>query len=994
MSGRYLERISTRDEKEPELTRLSRREFLRTAAAAGIVLPVAAASDQDVNGRSIISLNGDWKIYFDEAGRWKKSDWIDDFLSSRPRPVNIDWETMHAAMSPQASEIRVPATWEEYRPDTVGDAWYWRDISIPESEGDRVTRLVFDAVRYGAEVFLDGHRVTIALGGFTPFTADLTPLVNPGSRHQLIVHVTNPGGGEAGNWQTLFLENIQVPESHNFGGIWQDVNLISTSPVYIEDAFVEPRIADKMALAHIRIRNQTALAQQVKLSAEATSLDAARLVAGRAEQAVTVPAHQAIDASLQLRVDPFKLWEPANPFCYRLKVKVRGNSSLIADQSDVDFGLREFTARGRFFYLNGRRFMVKSTINHQYYPVTVGYPPTPEFARKEIEVALHAGLNMMHIHRQIGHPFLLQWADSLGLLLYEEPGGVIFDSTHHLDYPGIKLLLHQLNDLVIRDRNHPSLVAWGMSNENILDGEVIDRMMQTTRQLDPTRVVCDNSGSGRKLLLPYEGKARAWRDFHCYPPAPIEDSVYKSLNSNGGPPQYAFLIGDAIQAPPMPDEGPQIVGEFGYGGLPDLPGTVAKFAARRSPSAEETNEKKCLQALEEGFHKYGLDKVLAGVTEFCQLTDEVHATAQAEMLQAFRSNPFNSGYAVSCFHDLAIWYCGLTDVFRDPKSICKRLAQVNIPLSLVLYADPAPAWTDTPLHVRCVVVNEGVIEASASLHITIVGPAGEKSFEETSRLELQPEKSFVAPAFDKTLELKGSSGRYKIQAELEHGGTVKARSERAILAFSRSDIKWPAAGILVYDPTHRVLPFLAKQGAPFQLWSHAAAAQGRPILVADIDRWYYYENHQSILEDARKILEQCREGSVASFLIDSADDGMIALLNESGVHPEPLRVVDSFGDFRGFFHFVKPHPLFRSLPVRACMNSEYRNVIARISLDGFEGESIVVCNENAYWWGTDMGALSVGRGAIVLSTLRIAPSLNLDPVAAVLLANLAGWELT
>jgi len=764
MSGRYLERISTLDQEEPGLTRLSRREFLRTAAAAGVILPVAAASDQSVNGRSIISVNGDWKIYFDEAGRWKKSDWIDDFLSSRPRPVNIDWDTMHAAMSTQASEIRVPATWEEYRPDTVGEAWYWRDISIPESEGERITRLVFGAVRYGAEVFLDGHRVAIALGGFTPFTADLTPLVKAGSRHQLIVHVTNPGGGEAGNWQTLFLENIQVPQSHNFGGIWQDVSLISTSPVYLEVVFVEPRLAEKMAVAHIRVRNQTALTQQVNLSAEATSLDAARLVAGRAEQAVTVLAQQAIDASLQLRVDPFNLWEPANPFRYRLEVELRGSSPLIADQSGVDFGLREFTARGRFFYLNGRKFMVKSTINHQYYPVTVGYPPTPEFARKEIEVALHAGLNMMHIHRQIGHPLLLQWADALGLLLYEEPGGVIFDKSHHEDYPGIQLLLRQLNALVVRDRNHPALVAWGMSNENILDGEVVNRMMQTTRQLDPTRVVCDNSGSGRKMLLPYDAKPRAWRDFHCYPPAPIEDSVYKSLNSNGGPPQYAFLIGDAIQAPPMPDEGPQIVGEFGYGGLPDLPGTVAKFAATRSPSVEGTNEKECLQALEEGFRKYGLDAVLASVTEFCQLTDEVHATAQAEMLQAFRSNPFNSGYAVSCFHDLAIWYCGLTDVFRDPKSICKRLAQVNTPLSLVLYADPAPAWTDTPVHVRCVAVNEGVIEASAILHITIVGPAGEKSFEETSRLELQPKKSFVATAFDKTLELKGSGGPYKIQA--------------------------------------------------------------------------------------------------------------------------------------------------------------------------------------------------------------------------------------
>jgi hypothetical protein len=994
MSGLHLERITTGNQNEAAFTRLSRREFLQTAAAAGVLYPVAAMSDQTTRGRSVVSLNGAWKIYFDEAGRWSKSNWIDDFLSSSPRPVSIDWDMMHAAMDARASEIRVPATWEEYRSNTVGEAWYWREISIPESEGDRVTRLVFNAARYGAEVFLDGHRVALSLGGFTPFTADLTPLTRARGRHQLIVHVTNPGGGEAGNWQTLFLENVQIPQSHNFGGIWQDVNLISTSPVFIEDVFVEPRIAEKMAVAHVRVRNQTALTQEVSLSARATSHDAARLVAGRAELAVQVPTQQSVAATLRLALDPFKLWEPANPFRYRLEASLRGSSPLIADQAGAGFGLREFTARGRFFYLNGRKFMVKSTINHQYYPVTVGYPATPELARKEIEVALHAGLNMMHIHRQIGHPLLLESADELGLLLYEEPGGVIFDTTHHLDYPGIKLLLRQLGDLVIRDRNHPALVAWGMSNENSVDEEVVKSMMQTTRELDPTRVVCDNSGEGRKMLLPYDKQPRAWRDFHCYPPAPIDHSVYSSLASNGGPPDYAFRIADALQAPSMSDEGPQIVGEFGYGGLPDLPGTLAKFAATRIASVEGANEKESLQSLEEGFRRHGLDKELGNVTDFCRLTEEVHATAQAEMLQAFRSNPFNSGYAVSCFHDLAIWYCGITDVFRDPKPICERLAQVNAPLSLVLYADPAPTWTDAPVRVQCAVVNEGVIEGSVSFHITIAGPAGEKVFDETARLDLRPEKSFVVPAFEKTLALKGSSGHYNIQAELEHGGAVKARSERAVLALNGSDVKWPSAGILVYDPTHRILPFLAGQRAPYQLWSQETPAQGHPILVADIERWYYYEHRQSILEDARRILEQCREGSVVSFLIDSANDGLIALLNESGVHPKPLRMVDSFGDFRGDFHFVKPHPLFRSLPTKVCMNSEYRNVIARVSLDGFEGEPIVVCNENAYWWGTDMGVLRWGKGAVVLSTLRIAPSLSLDPIAAVLLANLAGWELS
>jgi hypothetical protein len=940
----------------------------------------------------VLSLSGSWKIYFDEAGRWKKSDWINDFLSGQPRPVSIDWAAMLAAMESQATEIRVPATWEEYRPNTVGEAWYWREISVPEPEGNRVTRLIFNAVRYGAEVFLDGHRVAIYLGGYTPFTTDLTPLVKPGGRHQLIVHVTNPGGGEAGNWETLFLENIQIPQSHNFGGIWQDVNLISTSPVYIEDIFVEPRIAEKIAVAHITVRNRTAVTQNMRLSAEATSRDLARQVAGRAEQTVELPPDQAITTPLQLLLDPLKLWEPANPFRYRLEVGVRGSSPLIADQLGVDFGMREFTARGRFFYLNGRKFMVKSTINHQYYPVTVGYPPSPEFARKEIEVALHAGLNMMHIHRQIGHPQLLEWADALGLLLYEEPGGVIFDRTHRTDYPGINLLLRQLADLVIRDRNHPALVAWGMANENVLDDGVVNRMMQTTRQFDPTRVVCDNSGAGRKLLLPYDQKSRAWRDFHCYPPAPIDDAVYTSLTLVGGPPDHTFQIGDSVVAPPMPDEGPQIIGEFGYGGLPDIPDTLGKFAATGKASVEGTSWKESLESLEDGFRRYGLDKVLENVTEFCHLTEDVHTTAQAEMLQALRSNPFNSGYAISCFHDLAIWYCGMTDVFRDPKSISHRMAQANAPLFLVLYADPAPAWTDTGVRVQCVVVNEGVIKDSATLHITVVGPAGEKIFAETSQLELQPEKSYVVPAFEKTLKLNGGSGHYRIRAELEHTGAVKARSECAILALNRNDIKWPSAGVLIYDPNHRVLPFLARQGVPYHLWSPETARQGRSILVAEIDRWYYYEHRKSILEDARKILAQSQEGSVASFLIGSGNDGLIELLNESGIHRKPLRLVDTSGSFRGCFHFVKPHPLFGSLPTRTCMNSEYRNIIARISLDGFEGESVVACNENAYWWGTDVGIIRWGKGALVLATMRIAPNLGLDPVATLLLANLATWE--
>lgn len=971
---------------------ISRRRFMQGTLAAGVAFGAVATPEANAGGRQNISLGGTWKLYFDRAGRWTKRDWIADFLSPTPRPVRIPWQEMRAAMEAEAIEFRVPATWEEYRPDTVGEGWYWREVEIPEGEFPRAVRLRFHAVRYGAEVYWDGKRVAIYLGGFTPFTTDLTPFARPGTRHQLAVHVVNPGGGFAGGWQTLFFENIQIPQSHNFGGIWQPVEMLVTSRVFIEDVFVEPRLSERTALAHVTVRNLTDEEQNVTLEARAllrgvTSAGKARMTA------IKVPVRRNLTVTMPLPLGPLVLWEPANPARYRLEIDLRGPSPAVVDAHAVMFGMREFRVVGRFFYLNGRKFMVKSTINHQYYPVTVGYPPTPEFARKEVESAFASGLNMMHIHRQIGHPELLEWADELGLLLYEEPGGVIFDARQHLDYPGIQILLRQLSDLIVRDRNHAALVAWGMSNENILDPRVITRMMQTTRALDPTRVVCDNSGHGLHMLHPYQKTKSPWRDLHDYPPAPIEPATYQSMNHFGRPPDYAFRYENGVEAlPRMPEEGPQIIGEFGYGGLPDFPAAMQEFAAMRKPSVEGALWQGSLENLAAGFRKYDLAPVFGSVTEFCRHTDQVHADAQAEMLQALRTNPYNSGYAVSCFHDLAIWYCGITNIFRDPKPVSRRLARVNAPLVPFLEAEPSPARTDEPLTIRCVLVNEDVLKGAATLTLKVVGPAGEKILAETKSLALVPAVGFVAPVFEKSLVLGGRSGHYVIRAEVQGGSGEKAVNERRVLALDPRDNPWPPAPVLLYDPDHNILPFFAHRNIPYGVWSREAEARGRAILVTDIYKWNYAEHWQERIEDLRAILAACRAGSTVGFLMESDDGGIINLLKALKILPASLRVVGSTGSYRGDFHYVKPHPIFAGLPVNTCMSGDYRNVVARVSMDGFDGETVAGCNENAYWWGTDVGVIPMGSGVAVVTTLRFTSSLRSDALAERILANLCAWK--
>ncbi len=331
--------------------RISRREFIQGAVAAGPIMSSALRAGSGPGATQLVSLDGTWKLYFDRQGRWAKKDWIADFLSRDPRPVQIPWSQMRAEMEGDAIEFRVPATWEEYRPDTTGDGWYWREVVIPKAEFPRSVRLVFNAVRWGAEVFWDGRRVGLYLGGFTPFTVNVSSVAEPGTHHELAVHVVNPGGGFAGDWEKLFFENIQIPQSHNFGGIWQPVEMIVTRPVFIEDVFVEPRTTENVAVAHVTIRNYTPQTQKLSLHARALLNPSAARLAGTSREEVQVGRSQKLIVSMPLKLDPLVLWEPANPARYRLEVNLRSSSPAIQDDHAVTFGMRAFTVEGRFFFL-------------------------------------------------------------------------------------------------------------------------------------------------------------------------------------------------------------------------------------------------------------------------------------------------------------------------------------------------------------------------------------------------------------------------------------------------------------------------------------------------------------------------------------------------------------------------------------------------------------------------------------------------------------------
>ncbi len=126
--------------------------------------------------------------------------------------------------------FRVPATWDEVYPHRHGVGWYWRKVRIPSSARGRVIQIHFAAVRERAEVFWNRKLVGYSIEGFTPFTVDVTQEARFEEDNLLAVRVTNPGGGYSWmDFNPIVWGDVHLPDSHDFGGIWQDVEPASRS---------------------------------------------------------------------------------------------------------------------------------------------------------------------------------------------------------------------------------------------------------------------------------------------------------------------------------------------------------------------------------------------------------------------------------------------------------------------------------------------------------------------------------------------------------------------------------------------------------------------------------------------------------------------------------------------------------------------------------------------------------------------------------------------
>ena len=202
-------------------------------------------------------------------------------------------------------------------------------------------------------------------------------------------------------------------------------------------------------------------------------------------------------ARLRLELDAPRLWSPADPYLYRVRVSTVTDTST--DTVVVTSGLRRIEARGEQLFLNGERIYLRGVLDQGYWPGTGLTAPSTDALLGDLALAAELGYNLVRKHLKFEEPLWLHEADRTGMLVWAEPA-----CPSRFSADAAAAFDAQLDGMVERDGNHPSIVIWGLYNEEWgLDwdipgsparAEAARAAYRRLKDLDPTRLVVENSG--------------------------------------------------------------------------------------------------------------------------------------------------------------------------------------------------------------------------------------------------------------------------------------------------------------------------------------------------------------------------------------------------------------------------------------------------------------------------------------------------------------------
>lgn len=322
--------------------------------------------------------------------------------------------------------------------------WYRKHFYIPASELGRKIFIHFEGVHRDAQVWVNGFYCGRNHSGYYGFEYDITDYLNYGGNNVIAVRV------DASMEEGWYYEG---------SGIYRHVWLIKTSPLHVAryGTFVASQLLNQNRKALLRvgttIQNDGRNDATFELKEEILNAQG-KIIAQREQQKLILPAGQKREWVSQFEINDPQLWSLENPYLHKLQTQIYQNGILV-DSYTTHFGIRSirFTPDSGFF-LNGQHVIIKGTNNHQDH-AGVGTAIPDALQEYRIKILKSMGSNAIRTSHNPPSPALLDACDRLGMLVLAE-NRLMGINEEHLSY---------LRDMILRDRNHPSVILWSLGNE-------------------------------------------------------------------------------------------------------------------------------------------------------------------------------------------------------------------------------------------------------------------------------------------------------------------------------------------------------------------------------------------------------------------------------------------------------------------------------------------------------------------------------------------------
>ncbi len=953
-------------------------------------------------------LNNNWRLARDPENQGRAEKWFE-------------------AVPPGAQPAPVPGIVQQVFPTHQGVAWYWHTFSPSHMPGkDERCLLRFGAVEYLAEVWLNGLPAGGHEGAETPFELDVTELIRPGE-NLLAVRVVKPGNervdglvlAEIPHRNQNDTAHFQPGQSYNIAGITGRVELLIVPAVRIADIFARPDSATGRIEVSITLQNDTDSPVQgnlTLLAGPAGPADGGHILETTGAD-VTVPPGCSLH-ELAVTIAQPRLWDLDDPFLYRLTARLDGH------ELSVRCGFRDFRVKDGFFFLNGRRIFLRSSHTGNHFPVGQITPVDPDHLRRDLIMAKASGFNCIRWIAGVALPEQMDFCDELGLMVYEEcyAGWAFYDAPNL-----VERYERSYREMILRDRNHPSVTIWGLMNE-MPDGPAfrcaVD-FLPKLRELDPTRLVLLHSGrwdAAPKIGSVSNPDSLAWE-----PAWGVEGPDAPTVDNRLGwePGGYLDRAGDAHFYPPFPmperyrrqlrtlgtdGDKPIFLSECGIGSQHNAIEELRGFDRLDVP--EDLPDRNFIRHMAERFTadwtRFGMDGVYPFPVDFFRDSYRLHSRQRRLVFDMIRSNPRFCGYNLTGLLDHALTGEGLWSFWRRWKpGIAEVLEDGWSPLRWCLFVSPAHGYAGEPLKVEAVLANEGALRpGSYPVTFRIWSGDGGVVWEKRVTMEVPVNGDLALPVLDERLQLDMPAGEYVLAADLERGGAPTGDR----LDFKISDAATFPHGrgkLLTWGLDEKACDFLTEHGFTCETYApkrQKNTTSPRTILVGDVPAAPGNKETWDALRSEIEAGAQVIALSANPFRTDfpQPED---ASQSKPEKHPwHDLLQSRNFHDWLYHRECVgKRHPLFAGLQSGGILDWEYwgevvghawfampRNPCDIIAAGFAVGYSC----PGGYDSGLLIGLQRLGQGTLLFNALPLLEHLGRHPAADRLLLNMLAPDMS